>query len=162
MDAMDKTELIQKLIKGSIQRAILESVAALVVIIAFTHQLQQATIGRPRYFGCLIILIASVFIVGVVWSFALSRRLLQVHPATDTAFWRDTCLAQARLLRLVPVWYLAPICSGILVWAAPSGPGEFRVFLVMLAVVVVLFIGVTWLNRHAAAKLEESAQAIAA
>ena len=159
---MNKTELIEELIKGSIQRAIQESVAALLVIIAFAYYLQQAAVGSPMYYGCLVILIASGFITGVVWSFALSLRLLRVHPATDSAFWHEAFLAQARLLRLVPLWYLAPLCSGVLLFAAPSGPGEYWGFLVMLAIVVVLFGGITWLNRHAAAKIEDAAQAVAA
>jgi hypothetical protein len=154
---MNKTELIKKLIKGSIQRAVQESVGALVVIVAFAYYLQQATVGSPKYYGCLIILIASCFIAGVVWSFALSFRLLRVHPATDSAFWHESFLAQARLLRLVPLWYLAPICSGILLFAAPTRPEEYAIFIIVLAIVATVFGGITWLNRRAAEKIEETA-----
>jgi hypothetical protein len=159
---MNKEELIQKLIKGSIQRAIQESVAALIVIIAFAYYLRDAAVGSPKYYGCLVILIASGFVAGVVWSFALSFRLLRVHPATDSAFWHEAFLAQARLLRLVPLWYLAPLFSGLLLFAAPAGGEGYGIFLSMLATVVVLFGGITWLNRHAAAKIEEQAHAMAA
>jgi hypothetical protein len=159
---MNKAELIHKLIKGTIQRAVQESVAALIVIIVFANYLQHAVVGSPTYYGCLLILIASGFIAGVIWSFALSYRLLRAHPATDSAFWHEAFLVQARLLRLVPLWYLAPICSGILLFDAPTRPGQYSGFIGTLIIVAAVFGGITWLNRRAAAKIEEDAQAIAA
>ena len=156
---MDKAEIIEKLIKGSIQRAVLESVAVVIILVAFTHHLQRAVTGSPQYYGCLIILIGSGFIAGVVWSYALSHRLLRVHPATDSTFWRGAFLAQARLLRLVPLWYLTPLCTGMLLFAAPTRPGEHESFLIMLPAVMVLCGGITWLNRRAAGQLVAAAQA---
>jgi hypothetical protein len=157
---MNNAELIQKLIKGTLQRAVQESVAAIIVIIAFAYYLQQATVGSAAYYGCLVVLVGSGFIAGVIWSFTLSYRLLRVHPATDSVFWQEAFLTQARLLRLVPLWYLAPICTGILLCSAPTGPGEYAGFLISLGVVVMLFGGITWLNRHTAAKIEADAQAM--
>ena len=157
---MNTTELIQKLIKSTLRRAVSESMAALFVIGAFGYYLQQTAVGSAPYYGCLLILISSGFIAGVVWSFALSYRLLRVHPATDTAFWLEAFQVQARLLRLVPLWYLAPLCTGMLLFAAR--PGEMGYFMITLGVVAVLFAGITWLNRHAAAKIEESALALGA
>ena len=159
---MNKTDLIQKLIKCTIRRAVQESVAALLVIIGFAYHLQHAAVGSAKYYGCLVILIASGFIAGVIWSFALSHRLLRVHPATDSVFWHEAFLAQARLLRLVPLWYLAPLCSGMLLVGAPTEPGGYFGFIITLVIVVGVFGGGTWLNRRGAAKIEEDAQAIAA
>ena len=48
---MDKAELIRKLVRGSIQRAIQESVAALLVIIVFGGFLRQAEVSGPKYYG---------------------------------------------------------------------------------------------------------------
>ena len=62
----------------------------------------------------------------------------------------------------MPLWYLAPICSGILLFAAPSDRGEFAPFLIMLAIVAAIFAGVTWLNRLAALRIDESAREFAA
>jgi len=160
--AMTATELIQKLIKDTIRRAIQESIAALIVIAAFAHYLQQAPVGSAQYYGCLVILIGCGFITGVIWSFALSYRLLRVHPATDTAFWQEAFRAQAQLLRFVPLWYLAPLCTGMLLFDAPTAPGQHGSFLISLAVVTLIFASITWLNRHAAAKIEANAQALAA
>ena len=108
------------------------------------------------------ILVASGFIAGVVWSFALSYRMLRAHAVEDSAFWREVFHAQSRLLRLVPLWYLAPICSGVLLFAAPSDRGGFAFFLVMLALVAAMFAGITWLKRVVAVDVDESARAFAA
>jgi hypothetical protein len=160
LHAMNPAELIQKLIKNTIQRAMQESLAALIVIGAFGSFLHQAAVGSAEYYGCLIIMIGAGFIAGVLWSFALSYRLLRVHPATDTGFWQEAFQAQARLLRLVPLWYLAPLCTGLLLYAAPSKPEEMGYFTQTLAEVALLFAGITWLNRHAAAKIEQDALAL--
>ncbi len=159
---MNKNEIIQKLIKATIHRAIRESAACLLIIIAFAYYLQHLSVGSAKYYGCLLILIASGFIAGVIWAFTLSYKLLRTHPASDSAFWHEAFLAQARLLRLVPLWYLAPVCSGMLLFFAPTAPGQFASFVGDFIVVVLLFGGTTWLNRYAAAKIEEDAQAIAA
>jgi hypothetical protein len=86
-----------------------ESVAALIVLIAFGAILSQSAVGSARYYGCLLILVGTGFIASVVWSYALSYRLLRSHQAGDAGFWREAFHAQARLLRLVPLWYCAPI-----------------------------------------------------
>ncbi|MBI1375619.1 MAG: hypothetical protein GC159_23155 [Phycisphaera sp.] len=156
MHVMDNNEsLIRELIKGSIQRAIQESVAALVVLIAFAAILQHSAVGSPRYYGCLVILVGTGFIAGVVWSYALSFRLLRSHPASDVGFWREAFEVQAKLLRMAPLWYVAPVCAGALLFAAPTHPAEFTPFLMVAAIVAALFAFVTWLNRRAAHKIAE-------
>jgi len=65
-------------------------------------------------------------------------------------------------LHLVPLWYLAQLCTGMLLFSAPSRPSEMGEFMMTLGVVAVLFAGITWLNRCAAVKIEESALALRA
>ena len=154
---MNNEDLIRKLIKGSIQRAIQESAAALVVLIAFGAILQHSPVGSPRYYGCLLILVGAGFIAGVVWSFALSYQMLRTHSARDVSFWREAFYAQAKLLRLVPLWYCAPICAGGILFVAPTAPGEFLPFLIGTAVFGFVFAGVTWINRRAAAQIDNQA-----
>lgn len=154
---MNNEDLIRKLIKGSIQRAIQESAAALFVLIAFGAILQHSNVGSPRYYGCLLILVGTGFIAGVVWSYALSYQMLRTHSASDASFWREAFYSQAKLLRLVPLWYCAPICAGGILFVAPTAPGGFLIFLIMTAVVVLVFAGVTWINRRAAAQIDNQA-----
>ena len=152
---MNNEELIRKLIKGSIHRAIQESAAAVLVLIAFAVTLAQSEVGSPQYCGCLIILVATGFIAGVVWSYALSYQLLRSHSSSDVTFWREAFKAQAKLLRLVPLWYCAPICAGGLVFAAPTNVPELIPFSLVATIFIFLFAGVTMLNRREATRIDE-------
>jgi hypothetical protein len=154
---MTNEELIRKLIKGSIQRAIQESMAAVIVLIAFAAILAHSDVGSPKYYGCLVILVSAGFIVGVVWSHALSYQLLKSHSPEDLGFWRAAFHAQAKLLRWVPLWYCVPIGAGALLFVAPTYPAELLPFLLVAAFFAAVLTGVTILNRSVANKIEEMA-----
>lgn len=155
---MNNEAIVRKLIRGSIQRAIQESVAGLGVLIAFGAILPGTAVGSARYYGCLLILVGIGFIAGVVWSYALSYRLLRSHPAQDAGFWREAFHAQARLLRLAPLWYCTPLGVGAILFVAPTRAGELVSFLIAASTFIAVFAWVAWLNRRAAVCLEESAR----
>lgn len=154
---MNSEDLIRTLIKDSIQRAVQESVAAVIVLLAFGAILAHSEAGSPTYYGCLIILVGSGFIAGVVWSYALSYHLLRSHAPSDVGFWREAFRAQARLLRLVPLWYCAPLCTGGILVVAPASAFDFIPFLIVASVFVAVFAGITVLNRTAAKRIDEMA-----
>ena len=154
---MNNEAAIRKLIRGSVQRAIQESIAALIVLIFFGAFLPGSVVGSPGYYGCLLILVGTAFIAGVVWSHALSYRLLRSHPAGDAGFWREAFAAQSRLLRLVPLWYCAPLGAGLILFVAPTSAAEFVPFLVVAGLFVAVFAGVIWLNRLGAACIDDAA-----
>jgi hypothetical protein len=103
----------------------------------------------------LIIIIATSFVAGIVWSYALSYQLLRSHSASEVGFWREAFHAQAKLLRLVPLWYCAPLCAGGILFAAPTSPGELIPFLVVVSVFAAVFAVATLLNRRGADKIDE-------
>jgi hypothetical protein len=154
---MNNEVLVRSLIRGSILRAIQESVAAVVVLIAFGAMLQGSQAGSPQYYGCLLILVGTGFIAGVVWSFALSYRTLQMHSASDASFWREAFRSQARLLRWVPLWYCAPIGAGGILFVAPSSTWEWLPFAMVVGVFGLVIAGVVWINRRAAAQVDAHA-----
>jgi len=153
--------LIRNLIKGSIKRAIAESTAAVFVLIAFVAILAHSKVGSPQYFGCLIVLVGTGFIAGVVWSYALSYQLLRSHAPSDVVFWREAFFAQAKLLRLVPLWYCSPICVGAIIFAAPTSPNQLLPSGFTAAVCVAVFAFCTVLNRRGADKIDEMASQLA-
>jgi hypothetical protein len=155
---MNNETLIRRLIRGSIQRAIQESVAALFVLMFFGALLPGSAGGSSMYYGCLLILVGTGFVAGVVWSHALSYRLLRSHPAGDGGFWREAFYAQARLLRLVPLWYCAPLGVGAILFIAPKGVEEWVPFLMVAGIFLVVFAVVIWVNRRAALCIEETAK----
>lgn len=146
---------IQNLIRGTICRAWTETTACAVVLLVFTRILLSTEAGSPQFYGCLLILIGTGFVAGVVWSFTLGYKLLESHPASDLGFWRTAFQTQARLLRLVPFWYCAPLGAGIPLFFAPLEPGTLGIVGVMAAAMVALFVFIIWLNRQAAAQLEK-------
>ena len=154
---MLKQERIEKLAKDTFHRAVRESVACVFVLIAFAYFLQRAPIGSAKYYGCLLTLVSTGFILGVVWAFTISHRVVDRHPVTNSLFWREAFETQARLLRFVPLWYAAPLTTGAVLFISPTSANEFAVFLLKLAVVGVVFAGVTYLNKMAAEGLEEEA-----
>jgi hypothetical protein len=154
---MNNEELIRRLIKGSIQRAVQESAAAVFVLIAFAAILAHSDVGSPRYYGCLTILVGTGFIAGVVWSYALSYHLLRSHSPGDVGFWREAFHAQARLLRTVPLWYCAPLCVGGILFAAPTSPVELVPFLIVAVAFASVFALCTVLNRRGADTIDEMA-----
>jgi hypothetical protein len=99
--------------------------------------------------------------VGVVWSYALSYRLLRSHAASDLGFWREAFHAQAKLLRLVPFWYCAPLGAGGILFVSPT-PAEFMPFLIVAAIFAAVFAGITVLNRRAANCIEAMARQLTA
>lgn len=147
--------VIQDLIRGTISRAWTETTACGVVLLAFTRILLSTEAGSPRFYGCLLILIGTGFVAGVVWSFTLGYKLLESHPASDLGFWRAAFQTQAKLLRLVPFWYCAPLGLGIPLFFAPLEPGTLGIVGVMAAAIVALFAFIIWLNRQAADQLEK-------
>ena len=158
---MNNEDLIRKLIKGSIQGAIQESAAAIFVLIGFAAILAHSQIGSPRYYGCFIILVGTGFIAGVVWSYALNYQLLRSHAPSDVGFWRETFHAQAKLRRLVPLWYCAPICVGGIIFSAPTSADQLIPFSITAAVWVAVFAFCTVLNRRGADKIDEMALQLA-
>ncbi len=124
----------------------------------FAYKMQSTIPGTPQYYGTILIIGSLGFIMGVIWSYVIGYHTLRIHPETDTSFWKEAFLTQARLLRAVPLWYLAPILTGVMISALPSQGRSYAGFLFMLGVCGVIFAGLTWLNRVAAQKIEEQAQ----
>ena len=154
---MTNEELIRQLLKGAIHRAIQERVAAFIIMIWFAAILADGDVGSPTYYGCLVILVSAGFIVGVVWSHTLSYQLLNLNSPEDLGFWRVAFYSQAKLLRLVSLWYCMPIGVGTLLFAAPTHPAELLPFLIVAAFLAAVLAGVTILNRSVSNKTADLA-----
>ena len=158
---MNNEARVSSLIRSSISRAIVESSAATIVLAAFAALLPGIPAGTPAYFGCLLIIAGAGFVAGVVWSHALSYHLLSSHPASDVSFWRAAFHAQARLLRLVPVWYCTPLALGCVLFVAPRSDAGQASFLLLSSMIVGGAVAVGWLNRSAARSIDEAASLLA-
>ncbi|MFZ7096951.1 hypothetical protein ACOPJQ_00030 [Luteimonas dalianensis] len=135
------------------RRDLIETVAAVAVVIFFTlAALGMATKGEWAAVGFSVLL--------VVWGALIPLRLRQARrqvPEPEPQLplvenlgrQRDAALAQARMLEQVWLWYLTPPMIGIFgLTLVLRGPSMFS--LVYLAVVVALYAGIAWYNRHVA------------
>lgn len=135
------------------RRDLVETVAAVAVAIFFTlTALGMAAEGEWVAFGSSVLLVAWAVVVPLRLRYARSR-VPEADPqlplVENLGRQRDAALAQARLLEQVWAWYLTPPMIGIVgVTMALRGPSVFA--LVYLAVVVVLYLGIAWLNRRTA------------
>ncbi|MFO0912980.1 MAG: hypothetical protein U0795_08480 [Pirellulales bacterium] len=154
---MQNEQTIRKLIRDTRHRAMQETVAAVLVLVGFSAVFAFSPYGSPQWLGALTILISTGFIVGVVWIYALRETLLTKHSSDDAAFWSGMFRSQARLLRLVPVWYAAPLCVGGIVFALPESNADVVLSLVVLGTFAAVFVGITLMNRAEAIRLERLA-----
>lgn len=158
---MDRSELISNLIRGTFQRAVRESVVGIVLICLFGYQMQAIAPGTPKYYGTILIIASLGFIMGILWSYVIGYRALRVHPESDSSFWIEAFQTQSQLLRSAPLWYIAPLMTGIIITVLPTSERSWIPFMMMLVVIGGVSAFLTWLNRHAAQKLEEQAASFA-
>ena len=158
---MNKSEAIKQLVRNTFHRALRESAVGIILMGVFAYQMQTIAQGTPQYYGTILIIASLGFIMGVLWSYVIGYHTLRIHPETDCVFWKEAFEIQARLLRSVPLWYLAPILTGVMITALPTQGGSFAGFMFMLAVCACIFTGLTWLNHFAAREIEEEAASFA-
>ena len=135
------------------RRDLLETVAAVAVVVWFGLMAIVALVEGAWLQAAFTLLVVAW---GAVLPFGLrrSRRLARDgdHGVSMLAYLqaqREAALAQARMLERVWLWYLAPPAIGITgLTLARDGftPGALG----YLAVLVLLYAGIAWLNRHAA------------
>jgi hypothetical protein len=124
--------------------------------------------GALEILGHVSLALGAVFVA--VYLLLKGRAGRLPDPAGDTsgyvAAYRAQLLSQARLLRRVPLWYLAPIAAGVVVLllhgaleARAAGGGMWAVGAAG-AVVVAVFAGVAALNSRAAARLQAEADTL--
>ncbi len=144
-----------------------EYVAALIVIAAFgwhgwTVETVLARIGHG------LIIAGTVYVVHRLRSRGAARPPpLDAVPSIYVAFHRRELERQRDLLRTVWQWYLGPLVPGLLVLftngaieAAAKGSSHLLRAGISVAICVLVFFGVGWLNKTAARKLEAEIRAL--
>ncbi len=154
-----RQKAIDSLIRATRNRAIRESLAALFVIFVSAGWLQSSAPYSADYFGSLIILVGSGFIMGMLWCCTLTHGTLAVHPESDLPFWRAAFESQARLLSNVPLWYIAPLFVGVTLRQIPGAGESYMAFVCFESIWLAACAAVIWLNRTAAERLYREAGA---
>ncbi len=135
------------------RRDLIETVAAVAMAVFFTFVALGLTANAEWVaLGFALLL--------VTWAIAVPLRLrrarrqaptedLQLPLVENLGRQRDAALAQAHMLERVWLWYLTPPAIGIFgLTLTLQGPSTFA--LLYLAGVLLLYLGIAWLNRYAA------------
>ena len=128
----------------------------------------NSPVGSLAFWGHFLVLLGILFVLGMMRFVASPRSDLKGRPADDLAFWHAEILRLARLLRFVPLWYIAPILPGLALVLWPtvvdlwqrSNLIDNAIQAVALLVVVTVLGAVWWLNARASAQMERKARRI--
>jgi hypothetical protein len=137
--------------------------ACVVVLVLFGRQLFDPEATRLGFIGNLVIVIATLFVGGYLFARGRVRRPPLNGPTTELLEHHASDLErQARLLRMAPLWYFAPLGAGLTIsvidtirrFAEGGFDGnERRWMATMAAACLLVFVGGIWLNLRAAKKL---------
>ncbi len=160
---MDATAQIEKFLRDIRRRnrreiilgilAIPFVIGVMLILVLFTD---NAPVGSLKFFGFLLIILATLFNIGMMWFVASPRGDLSSHPASNVNHWAAEMLRQAKLLRRVPVWGLGPLVPGLALLLWPSDQvdrQDMLAYSITIALAVLVFGVVVWLNLKAASKL---------
>lgn len=152
---MDATERIEQFLRTIRARNRREKVAGLLLLPVFTFFAATAPLGSLLFYAFIMSLLGILFVIGMMCFVASPRGDLTSHPADDVQHWRTEFLRQAKLLRLVPLWYILPLVPGMVLFS-----WSMRVSSAFLVVVIAVTGFVAWLNLRAASKLEQEADTL--
>lgn len=154
---MDRRTQIETFVRDIKARNRRETITGLVVLPVFAAVAAVLPVPLLRYAFVLLFLGIGVVLVMIRTLGALRGDLAQ-FPADNVEHWRGEMRRQARLLRWVPVWYLAPLVPGsvLALWFARTVPGHFLLRLALIQLVV--FGAVAWTNVRAAGRLDDDAR----
>ena len=164
----DWTTEIEKFVCEIRRRNRREVVAALLLLPVFGLYAMNSPPGSLAFWGHVLIALGIFFVLGMMSLVASLKSELTQHPASDLAFWRDEMLRQARLLRLVPLWYIAPILPGLtfVLWPTvlhvwkQTNPIDNAIEAAALLIIVTILGAVWWLNSRASDQLKRKADQI--
>ena len=167
---MDTTAQVEKFLRDTRRVNRREIVAGIVVIplmigmmLFFVLFTDDAPVGSLRFFGFLLMILATLINVGMMWFVAAPHGDLSSHPASNVDHWATEMLRRAKLLRRVPLWGLGPCVPALALLLWPSDQVDLQdvvAYSITIALVVLVFAVVAWLNLRAASKLTLEAKSL--
>ncbi|NUO50949.1 MAG: hypothetical protein HOV80_19010 [Polyangiaceae bacterium] len=144
-----------------------EWIACVFVLFFFGRQLIDPSATRLGFIGNLVIVIATLFVGGYLYARGRTRRAPLAGPTTELLEHHASDLErQARLLRMAPFWYFAPLGVGLAISIVDTlrkfssdgfDSAERRWIAMMAALVLLVFVGGIWMNLRGAKKLARDA-----
>ena len=147
MDTIDQVEKFLRDIRRRNRREIILNGILVLVLGVFAA---TAPVSSFTFFGYLL------FILGIMWFVASPRGDLSGHPASNVDYWAAEMLRQAKLLRRIPVWGFGPFAPALVLLLWPRHEVDLKDVLAIsfsIAVIMLVFAVVAWLNLRGASKL---------
>jgi hypothetical protein len=139
-----------------------EIVAACVLIAVFALIIASDILRQPEdtlsIVGGGVVIFALLLKISVIWwKLRIPKSELSAFPPTQfPEKWKHHLTQQARMLRLVWLWYLLPLFLGLCIYLLSVYDAYF---IVPLLIIVAVFVGVWRLNLKAAKRIERDRNA---
>jgi hypothetical protein len=167
MDTSAQIEKFLRDIRRRNRREIILGILTIPVIIGMMYIFNRFNDGGYpgllTNLGFLLTIAAVLFNIFVMWRVSPPGGDLSSHPPSNLDYWADEMLRQAKLLRLVPIWGLAPFIPGLVLLLWPKDQVDMQdavVYSITISLCVVVFAVVAWLNLWGSKNLERQARAL--
>ena len=167
---MDTTAQVEKFLHDTRREKRLEFIVGIPGILFMIGMMlflglstDDAPVGSLRFFGLLLLILATLFHIGMMWFVASPRGDLSSHPASNVDHWATEMLRRAKLLRLAPLWSIGPLVPALALILWTTQEVDLKLVLsysITIALAVLVIAVVVWLNLRAASKLTLEASSL--
>lgn len=158
-------EKVTKFVKCVQRRNRREIIAACVLIAVFALIIANNILRQPENtlpsVGCGVVIFALLLNISIIWwKLRIPRSELSAFPPTQfPEKWKHHLTQQARMLRLVWLWYLLPVFLGLCIYLLSVNNASSGFVIVPLLIVAAVYTRVWRLNLKAAKQLERDRNA---
>ncbi|OWY68966.1 hypothetical protein B7486_23015 [cyanobacterium TDX16] len=156
LDRQSLERRITKFVKRIHRRNIRETIVAGALIAVFAYSIYGQ---REDYFaivgGTVVIFALLLDIIILWWKLYIPKSELSTFPPTQFPDkWKQRLTRQARMLKLIWLWYLLPLFLGLFIYLLSVYDKSSLSFIILFLCEVALFVGTLRLNLRAAKQIE--------
>lgn len=156
LDRQSLERRITKFVKRIHRRNIRETIVAIALIAIFAYSIYGQ---REDYFaiagGTVVIFALLLNITVLWWKLYIPKSELSTFPPTQFPDkWKQRLTRQARMLKLVWLWYLLPLFLGLFIYILSVYDKSSLSFIILFLCQIALFVGTLRLNLQAAKQIE--------
>ncbi|MUG91404.1 hypothetical protein F7734_02420 [Scytonema sp. UIC 10036] len=158
-------ERVTEFVKCAQRRNIRETVVAGALIAVFAFIMAYDIYKQPEdtlsIIGIGVIIFALLLNITIIWwKLHIPKSELSTFPPTQFPDnWKQHLTHQARMLRLVWLWYLLPLFLGLVIYLLSVYDASSGAIIIPLLIEVVVFTGIWRLNLKAAKQIERDRNA---
>lgn len=161
LDRQSLERRITKFVKCIRRRNIRETAVAGAVIAVFAYSIYVQREDNLAIAGGTVVIFALLLNITVIWwKLHIPKSELSTFPPTQFLDkWKQHLTHQARMLKLVWLWYLLPLCLGLFIYLLSVYDKSSLSFIILFLCVLAFFAGTLRLNLQAAKQIERDRDA---